>query len=175
MAAKPTDKHTDKASRRKAEESRNKVVATNRQARRDYDIVDTVEAGIVLRGSEVKALRESKVQLADAYGRVSGGEAWLHGLHIAGYSHAGRFDSHAPERERKLLLHRGEIDRLRSRIDQERLALVPLSLYFKEGRAKIEMGLGRGRRQHDKRQAIARRDADLEARRAIARAARHGA
>jgi SsrA-binding protein len=167
-------KRTDRASRRKAEESRNKLVASNRQARRDYDILDTVEAGIVLRGSEVKALREAKVQLADAYGKVDGGEVWLHGLHIAGYSHAGRFDSHAPERQRKLLLHRGEIDRLRSRVDQERLALVPLSLYFKDGRAKLELALGRGRRQHDKRQAIAQRDADLEARKAIARAAKYG-
>jgi SsrA-binding protein len=167
-------KRTDKASRTKAEESRNKVVATNRQARRDYEILGSVEAGIVLRGSEVKALREAKVQLADAYGRLSGGEVWLHGLHIAGYSHSGRFDSHAPERERKLLLHRTEIDRLRARVDQERLSLVPLSLYFKEGRAKLELGIGRGRRQHDKRQAIAQRDADLEARREIARNMKYG-
>jgi len=167
-------KKTDKASRTKVEESLNRVVATNRRARRDYDIVGTYEVGIVLRGSEVKALREANVQLADAYGRVSGGEVWLHGLHIAGYSHAGRFDSHAPERERKLLLHRGEIDRLRARVDQERLSLVPLRLYFKEGRAKLELGLGRGRRQHDKRQAIAQRDADLEARKAMARAMKYG-
>jgi SsrA-binding protein len=166
-------KRTDKASRTKAEESRNKVVAMNRQARRDYEILDTFECGIVLRGSEVKALRESKVQLADSYGKVSGGEIWLNGLHIAGYSHAGRFDSHAPERERKLLLHRTEIDRLRARVDQEHLALVPLSLYFKEGRAKLELALGRGRRQHDKRQVIARRDAELEARRAASQANRH--
>jgi SsrA-binding protein len=166
-------KRTDKASRTKAEESRNKLVATNRQARRDYEILDTVECGIVLRGSEVKALRESKVQLADSYGKVGRGEVWLHGLHIAGYSHAGRFDSHAPERERKLLLHRTEIDRLRARVDQEHLALVPLSLYFKEGRAKLELALGRGRRQHDKRQVIARRDAELEARRAASQANRH--
>ena len=165
-------KKTDKASRLKAEESRNKVVARNRRARRDYEILDTFEAGIVLRGSEVKALREANVQLADAYGRVSGHEVWLHGLHIAGYSHAGRFDSHAPERERKLLLHRGEIDRLQARVDQERLNLVPLSLYFKDGRAKVEIGLGRGRRQHDKRQVIAQRDADLEARKAMSRALR---
>src|SRR3954453_8781558 len=119
-------KRTDKASRTKAEESRNKIVATNRQARRHYEIIDTVEAGIVLRGSEGKALREAKVQLADSYGRVNGGEGGLHGLHIPGSSQAGRFDSHPPERERKLLLHRTEIDRLRSRLDTERLTLVPL-------------------------------------------------
>jgi SsrA-binding protein len=167
-------KKTDKASRQKAEESRNKVVATNRQARRDYEILDTVEVGIVLRGSEVKALREAKVQLADSYGKVRGHEMWLYGLHIAGYSHSGRFDSHAPERERKLLAHRAEIDRWGARVDQEHLALVPLRMYFKEGRAKIELGLGRGRRQHDKRQAIAQRDADLEARKAMARAMKYG-
>jgi SsrA-binding protein len=165
---------TDKAARIKAEESRSKVVASNRQARRDYDILESFECGIVLRGSEVKALRESKVQLADAYGRVSGGEVWLHGLHIAGYSHSGRFDSHAPERERKLLLHRVQINRLKARVDQEHLALVPLSLYFKDGRAKVELAVARGRRQHDKRQAIARRDADMEARKTAARTTKYG-
>ena len=165
---------TDKASRTKAEVSRNKVVATNRRARRDYEILDTVECGIVLRGSEVKALREANVQLADAYGKVRSHEFWLAGLHIAGYSHAGRFDSHAPERERKLLLHRNEINRWAPRVDQEHLSLVPLSLYFKEGRAKVELGLARGLKQHDKRQAIARRDAAFEARRATARTTKYG-
>jgi SsrA-binding protein len=165
---------TDKASRIKTEESRSKVVATNRQARRDYDILESLECGIVLRGSEVKALRESKVQLADAYGRVNGGEVWLHGLHIAGYSHSGRFDSHAPERERKLLLHRGQINKLRTRVDQEHLTLVPLSLYFKDGRAKVELAVARGRRQHDKRQAIARRDADMDVRKTAARTIKYG-
>ena len=165
-------KRTDKDARRKADESRSKVIATNRQARRNYEILESVEAGIVLRGSEVKALRESKVQLTDSFGRVSGGEIWLVGLHIADYSHAGRFDSHAPVRERKLLLHRFEIDRLRSRVDQEHLSLVPLSLYFKEGRAKLELGLGRGRSRVDRRQVIAKRDAELEARREMSRSLR---
>jgi SsrA-binding protein len=165
---------SDKATRRKQQESLSKTVATNRQARRDYDILDTVECGIVLRGSEVKALRESNVQLADSYARVRGGELYLYGLHIAQYSHSGGFDSHRLDRERKLLAHRSEIDRLAARADQEHLALVPLSLYFRDGRAKLELALARGRRSHDKRQAIAERDAELEARRAMARANRRG-
>jgi SsrA-binding protein len=145
-----------------------KVVATNRQARRNYEIIDALECGLVLTGSEVKSLREARVQLADAYARVIGSEVWLVGLHITPYSHTAGFSAPPAERDRKLLLHRDEIDRLRSRVDQDRLALVPLRLYFKDGRAKVELGVGRGRRQYDKRQVIAKRDADLEARRAMA-------
>ena len=148
-------------------------MATNRQARRDYEILDTFEAGIALQGSEVKALREAKVQLAESYARIDDGEVWLVGLHIAPYSHSGQADGHQPDRQRKLLLHRGEIERDPARLDQERLTLVPLSLYFKDGRAKLELGLGRGRRQYDKRQVIAKRDADLDAARAMS-AARRG-
>lgn len=148
----------------------NKVVATNRQARRDYEIVDTFECGIVLRGSEVKSLRESKVQLSDAYARVIRGELWLVGLRISPYSHSAPFDGHAPDRDRKLLAHRAEIDRIGARTDQEHLTLVPLSLHFKEGRAKVELALARGRHKADKRQAIAKRDADREAESAIGRA-----
>ena len=144
-----------------------KVVATNRQARRDYEILDTFEAGIALQGSEVKSLRESKVQLAESYARIDDGEVWLLGLHIAPYSHSGSADGHLADRSRKLLLHRGEIQRIRMRLDQERLTLVPLSLYFKEGRAKLELGIGRGRRQFDKRQVIAKRDAERDAARAM--------
>src|SRR4051812_39538836 len=99
------------------------IVASNRQARRDYEILDTVEAGIMLSGSEVKALREAKVQIADAYARIIDHEAWLIGLHIAPYSHASPLFGHEPDRQRKLLLHRGEIDRWRARVDQERLTL----------------------------------------------------
>ncbi len=146
------------------------VVATNRQARRDYDILDTWECGVVLQGSEVKSLRESKVQLADAYARVIGSEAWLIGLHVSPYSHSAGHSGHDPDRDRKLLLHRGEIDAIRSRVEQERLTLVPLRLYFKQGRCKVEVGLGRGRKTYDKRQAIAKADADREAERAMARA-----
>jgi SsrA-binding protein len=150
-----------------------KVVATNRQARRNYDVLDTFEAGLVLKGSEVKSLRESKVTLADAYARIIGREAWVVGLHITPYSHAGTgFGELDPERDRKLLLHRTEIDRLRARIDQDRLTLVPLSLYFKDGRAKLELGLAKGRTGVDKRQVMAKRDAEREAERAMAQARR---
>jgi SsrA-binding protein len=149
-----------------------KVVATNRQARRNFDVLDTLEAGLVLKGSEVKSLREAKVTLSDAYARIIGNEAWVVGLHITPYSHAGSFDDLDPARDRKLLLHRTEIDRLRARIDQDRLTLVPLSLYFKDGRAKLELGLAKGRTGVDKRQHIAKRDADREAQRAMANARR---
>jgi len=144
-----------------------KVIATNRQARRDYEVLETVEAGLVLRGSEVKSLREAHVQFADANGWIRDGEAWLLGLHIAPYSHAQGAYSHDPDRERKLLLRHDEILRLKSRVDQERLALVPLSLYFKNGRVKVELAVGKGRKHYDKRQVLAKRDADLELRRAM--------
>jgi len=151
-----------------------KVVATNRQARRNYEILDTYEAGIVLKGSEVKSLREAKVTVGDAYARIIDHEAWVIGLHITPYSHAGGgLADLEPERDRKLLLHRLEIDRIKARLDQERLTLVPLQLYFKDGRAKLELGLGRGRTTVDKRQHIATRDAEREAQRAMARARRN--
>ncbi|HEY2815078.1 MAG TPA: SsrA-binding protein SmpB [Acidimicrobiales bacterium] len=149
-----------------------KTIATNRQARRDYEIIETIECGIALKGSEVKSLRDAHVQFADANGWIRNGELWLIGLHIAPYSHASGVFAHDPDRERKLLVHRDEIDRLRARVDQERLALIPISLYFKNGRAKVEMAVGRGRRQYDKRQLMAKRDAELEARRAMAQARR---
>ncbi len=150
-----------------------KVVATNRRARRDYEILDSWECGLMLQGSEVKSLRESKVQLADSYARLQGDDVWLVALHIAPYSAASTQGGHEASRDRKLLLHRSEIEEMRAKVDQERLTLVPLSLYFKDGRAKLELGLGRGRRQYDKRQAIAKRDAELEARRATSRGGRH--
>lgn len=149
------------------------VVASNRQARRDYDILDTLEVGIVLKGSEVKSLRESKVQLAESWAQVYRGELWLHGLHISPYSHSAAAFGHEPDRQRKLLAHREEILRLGSRVDRDNLALVPLSLYFLDGRAKVELAVARGRSRADRRQEIARRDADLEARRAIANARRN--
>ena len=149
-----------------------KVVASNRKARHDYDVLETFEAGIALEGSEVKSLREGKVQLRDAYARVQGGEVWLHAVHVPPYAFAHGPDSHDPERPRKLLLHRHQIDELAGRTQQESLTLVPLSLYFKDGRAKVELALARGRRRYDKRQAIARRDAEREAARAMARGRR---
>lgn len=144
-----------------------KVIATNRQGRRDFDILETVECGIVLQGSEVKSLREAHVQFADANGWIRNGEVWLLGLHIAPYSHAAGVNGHDPDRERKLLLKRDEIVRLKSKVDQDRLALVPTALYFKDGRVKVELGLARGRKRYDKRQLLSQRDADLEARRAM--------
>ncbi len=146
-----------------------KMVATNRQARRNYEIAETFEAGLVLRGSEVKSLRESKVQISDAYARFDRGELWLVGLHISPYTRASTHMMLDPTRRRKLLMHRAELDRLNAKVDQEHLSVVPMALYFKDDRAKIELGLGRGRRTIDKRQMLAKRDADLEARRALAR------
>ena len=149
-----------------------KPVASNKQARRNYTILDTVEAGIVLRGSEVKSLRESKVQITDAFARIDNGECWLHALHIAPYLFSQTHTGHEPDRKRKLLLHSHEIERLRSRVDPEQLSLIPLSIYFKDGRAKVEIALAKGRKTHDKRQAIAERDAALDVRRAMARGGR---
>jgi SsrA-binding protein len=151
-----------------------KLIASNRTARRDFDVLETIEAGIALKGSEVKSLRESKVQLNDAYARVIDGELWLLGMHVSPYSHGVGVFGHEPDRQRKLLVHRGEMLRLKARVDQERLALVALALYFKDGRAKVELGLARGRNKGDKREALAKKEADLEARKAMARSMRRG-
>lgn len=146
-----------------------KLIASNRKARHDFTILDVVEAGIVLQGSEVKSLREGHVQLADAYGRVNDHEIWLEGVHIAPYQFAHGVGAHDPNRPRKLLLNRAEIDRLDARMGQERLTLVPLSLYFKDGRAKVELALAKGRTKGDKRQAIAKKDAQREIDRELGR------
>ncbi|MCP3991329.1 MAG: SsrA-binding protein SmpB [Actinomycetia bacterium] len=145
-----------------------KMIATNKQARRNYEITETFEAGIALRGSEVKSLRESNVTISDAYARFEDGELWLVALHIAPYSRASTHVAADATRKRKLLMHRYELNRLFSRTEQEPLTLVPMALYFKDSRAKLELGLGRGRKTVDKRQMIAKRDADREARRELA-------
>ncbi|MCP3934500.1 MAG: SsrA-binding protein SmpB [Actinomycetia bacterium] len=146
-----------------------RTVASNRRARRNYDILDTYEAGVQLAGSEVKSLRDAKVQMGDGFARIDNrGEVWLHGVVISPWSHASRQGGHITDRRRKLLLNRSEIDKLRARTEQENLSLVPMSIYFKGGKAKVELALARGRRDYDKRQVIAKRDADLEARRALA-------
>ena len=150
-----------------------RVVARNRRARHDYEILDTFEAGLALRGSEVKSLRTAQAQLKDSYAYVNDGEVWLRGIHIAPYSHSGH-GGHEPERERKVLLRRAQIEELAARLDQEPLTLVPLALYFKGPWAKVELGLGRGRKRHDKRQAIAKRDADRDIDRAVAASRRDG-
>ncbi|MFT7475067.1 MAG: SsrA-binding protein [Verrucomicrobiales bacterium] len=148
-----------------------KIVASNRRARRDFEITDTYECGMVLRGSEVKSLRESQVQMTEAFGRVDDGELWLLGLNISPYVSTGSSSfGHVPDRHRKLLLHRTELNRIEARIQRERLALVPLSIYFIGGRAKVEIGVGRGMKEYDRRQDIARRDADREAERAMSNA-----
>ena len=134
-----------------------KVVATNRRARRDYEVLDTFEAGIVLRGSEVKSLRAGQVQIKDAYAAIQNGELWLERLHIGPYSHAAA-DAHEPERKRKLLLHRREIDRLTGKINEQSLTLVPLQVYFIHGLAKVELALAKGRRTYDKRKKLAERE-----------------
>jgi len=142
-----------------------KVVATNRKARYNYEILDTYEAGIVLVGSEVKSMRAGSMALKDSYATIRQGEVWLENAHIAPYSFA-EHGGHDPERPRKLLLHRREIDRLYGRIREEGLTLVPLQVYFKEGKAKVELGLARGKRPHDKRRAIVERQQQREMSRA---------
>ena len=143
-----------------------KDVARNRRALHEYEITDRVEAGLVLQGSEVKGLRERGATITDAYVQIRGGEAWLVGAHNAGYG------GHDPGRTRKLLLHRREIERLASALAEKGLSLVPLRLYFSGGRAKIELGLGRGKTLYDTRRTMAERDAKREADRAIKAARR---
>ena len=140
----------------------NAVLASNRKARHDFTIIDVVEAGIVLLGSEVKSLRTGQVQLADAYARVVDGEVWLEGVHIAPYQFAVGVGAHDPDRARKLLLHSAEIRRFRERIMKDRLTLVPLSLILRDGKVKVELALAQGRTKGDKRNAIAERDVKRE-------------
>lgn len=154
-----------------ARESGTKLITSNRRARHDYEILDTYEAGIVLTGTEVKSLRTGRASLADAYADLHQGEIRIHGIHIAEYSH-GTWTNHAPRRIRKLLLHRAEIDKLTGKLTESGLTLVPLSLYFKDGWAKIELGLARGKKTYDKRQTLAKRDADREIERAVQRRAK---
>jgi SsrA-binding protein len=141
------------------------IIASNRRARYEYEILDTWEAGMVLVGSEVKSLRAGNANLSDAYAMTRRGELWLLNLHISPYKQAGR-DNPDPRRERKLLLHRREIEKLGSQINERGLTLVPLSLYFSNGRAKVEIGLARGKKRYDKRESIKRREQDREMARA---------
>ena len=143
-----------------------KVVATNRKAYHNYNLGESVEAGIALTGTEIKSIRGGRVSLADAYVRPEKGELWLVGAHIARYE-AGSYTSHQPTRARKLLLHRKQINELTSRVVERGFTLVPLKLYIKDSRAKVEVALGRGKRLYDKREAIARRETEREIERAI--------
>lgn len=151
-----------------ARDGKRQIVASNRKARHDFAIEDVYEAGMVLSGTEVKALRAGRASLTDGYVSITGGEAWLEGVHIPEYSQ-GTWTNHAPRRKRKLLLHRDEITRLDSRVREKGLTIVPLSLYFVDGRAKVEIALARGKREWDKRQALRERQDNLEARRAMRR------
>jgi SsrA-binding protein len=156
--------------RRAKPEPRRLEVARHPRARFQYDILETLEAGLALKGSEVKALREGKAQLQEAYARFRNGEVWLVKCHIPEYRCGAGHDSHDPVRPRKLLLHRHEMARLHERVTQKRLTLVPLCLYFNEkGRAKLDLALARGRKLHDKRRAIRDREAKAEVRRASRR------
>jgi SsrA-binding protein len=148
------------------------LIASNRRARHDYAIEDTVECGIVLTGSEVKSMREGAVQIADAYARVIRGQMWLDGVHVPPYQFSHGVGSHDPDRARKLLMHRDEIEKLDHRVAVERVALVPLQLYFRDGRVKVELGIGKGRKRSDKRTAIAERDVAMEMKRALGRQAK---
>lgn len=136
-------------------------IAANRKAYHDYSILDTFEAGIALTGTEVKSLRAGRASLVDGFASMSDGELWLRNVHIAEYAE-GTWTNHAPRRARKLLMHRMEIDRIAGRLREGGLALVPLSMYFTNGRVKVELGLARGKKEYDKRQTMAKRDADRE-------------
>jgi SsrA-binding protein len=152
--------------------AKDRAIATNRRARHEYEILETVEAGLVLRGTEVKSLRAGLVNFKDSYATIRNDEGWLVGCHISPYSH-GTDANHEPERDRKLLLHRRELGRLTGKIAERGLTLVPLRLYFKGGRAKVELGLARGKKLHDKRSALREREVRREMDRA-ARAVRRG-
>ncbi|HEX7364435.1 MAG TPA: SsrA-binding protein SmpB [Dehalococcoidia bacterium] len=145
-----------------------KTISVNRKAYHDYIILESLEAGIVLTGSEIKSIRAGRVNIRDSYARPENGELWLVNAHIAGYEAASRF-GHEPNRPRKLLLHRHQINELTAEVSQKGLTLVPLKLYIKKGTAKLELGVARGKRLHDKRESIARRETEREIERAMKR------
>ncbi len=144
-----------------------KVVASNRRARREFEVLETFEAGLVLKGPEVKSLREGKVGFQDSFARLEGGEVWLHSLHISPYEQANRYNED-PLRPRKLLLNRHEIRRLVGRVEEKGLALIPLQIYFRNGYAKVTLAVAKGRKLYDKREKLKRKTQDDEARRAMA-------
>jgi SsrA-binding protein len=152
-------------------ETGRKLIASNKKARHDYHIDDVYEAGVVLTGTEVKSLRAGRASLVDGFGVIKDGEVWLQGVHIPEYTE-GTWTNHEPRRARKLLLHRKEITRLIGKTRETGVTLVPLSLYFKDGRAKVEIALARGKKTYDKRQALAERDAGREIARALGRRAK---
>jgi SsrA-binding protein len=149
-----------------------RVVASNRRARHDFEVLDTIECGIVLTGSEIKSLREGRAQIAEGYARIDDGELWLFGTHIPPWSYAVGFGSHDPDRKRKLLAHRHQIERLLGLSQTQPVTMIPLSLYLRDGRAKVELAVAKGRKRHDVRQQIAKRDAEREMARAVREAER---
>jgi len=151
-----------------------KTIATNRKARHDYFIDETLEAGIALTGTEIKSIRAGRVNLRDSYCLIRDGEAWLLNMHIAQYDAAGPVFQHEPRRRRKLLLHRYQINRLEAKVQAKGFTIIPLRIYLKAGRAKVEVGLARGKKQYDKRETIAKREAQREIERAIKRSSRRG-
>ena len=151
-----------------AREQGRKLIAQNKKARHDYAIDDTYEAGLVLQGTEVKSLRQGRASLVDGFVDIDGGEAWLHGVHIPEYSQ-GTWTNHSARRKRKLLLNRVEIDKIERRVSEKGLTVVPLSLYFLDGRAKVEIGVGKGKKSWDKRHSLAERQADREIEQAVGR------
>ncbi|MBM9463146.1 SsrA-binding protein SmpB [Aeromicrobium sp. YIM 150415] len=151
-----------------AKETGRKLIAQNKKARHDYHIEDTFEAGLVLTGTEVKSLRAGRASLVDGFGDIENGEAWLLQVHIPQYDN-GTWTNHETRRRRKMLLHRSEIDKIEQRTQAKGLTLVPLSLYFKDGRAKVEIALARGKKEYDKRQAIAERQAKRDVEREFGR------
>lgn len=164
MAKKASDKGNKK-------QPTKQIIASNRKARHNYSILDVYEAGVALVGTEVKSLRQGQASLVDAFATVDDGEVWLRNMHIPEYQH-GTWTNHDPRRTRKLLLHRRQIDMLIGKIRDGNLTLVPLSVYFTEGKVKVELALARGKQAHDKRQDLARRDAQREVTRALGRRAK---
>jgi SsrA-binding protein len=154
-------KSAEKGNRKNKEGGSKKVVSTNKDARFRYFISETFEAGLALVGTEVKALRTGKVNLSDSYVFIKDGQAWLQNMHISEYSHGNR-ENHVPLRDRKLLLHRKEIDKLAAAINKNGFSLIPTELYFLQGRAKVELGLGKGKKAHDKRESIKEKEAKRE-------------
>jgi SsrA-binding protein len=157
----------ERRAKKRDETGGDRVVATNRRARHDFEILDTLECGLVLTGSEVKSLREGTAQIAESYARVDNDELWIYQMHIPPWRFAVGFGSHDPDRKRKLLVHRHEIDQLHQKTRLQPLTLVPLRVYFKDGRAKIEIALAKGRQMHDRREAIKKRDAEREIARSV--------
>ena len=149
-----------------AREQAQRIIADNRKARHDYHILETLEAGVALLGTEVKAIREGRVNLRDSYARADKGEVWMLNVHISPYSHTG-YAHHDERRQRKLLLHRHEIRKLNGRVTEKGLTLVPLQMYFKDGRVKVSLALVKGKQAHDKRETIRRREVDRETRAAV--------